>query len=101
MSGATAVVVAGAALAAAGASAYASRQQAKQAEKAADQQAEEARRAENQADQEFNLANQNQPDIGALLNTNTTPGSSTQLVGAGSAPLDPNSLGKGSGLLGG
>lgn len=101
MSGAATAVLAVGAVAAAGVSAYASREQSKQAEKAADRQAEQARQAENAADQQFNRENQNQPDISGLLNTNTTPGNSTQLVGAGGAPVDPQSLGKGSGLLGG
>ena len=104
MSGASSAIIAvGAAVgaAAAGYSAYEGKRQGDRAESQAKRQLEQARRAENQADQDFNRANQKTPDISGLLQDNTSMGNSTQLVGSGSAPIDPNSLGKGNGLLGG
>ena len=105
MSGAaTSIVMAGAAVAGAalgGISAYQGKRQGDRAESQAKRQLEQARRAEDQADQQFNRENQRNPDISGLLQDNTGMGNSTQLVGSGSAPIDPNSLGKGNGLLGG
>lgn len=104
MSGATSIVMAGAAVAGAamaGYSAYQGKREGDRQEAEAKRQLEQAKKAENQADQQFNREHQRNPDISGLLQDNTGMGNATQLVGAGSAPIDPNTLGKGNGLLGG
>lgn len=89
------------AAAAAGASIYSSRQQAKAQKSAADQQARASAAALNQQQQEFNKANQNQVDISGILQDNTGQGSATMLTGAGGVGRNNMQLGGGSSLLGG
>ena len=104
MSGAASAVVAvGAAVgaAAAGYSAYQNKRAGDRQKAAAERQLEQAKKAEDQADQQFNRENQRNPDISGLLQDNTGMGNATQLVGGGGSPIDPSSLGKGNGLLGG
>lgn len=104
MSGATSAIIAGGLVATAAASAYSAYQGKREGDRAesnAKKQLEQAKRAENAQDQAFNREHQKTPDIGGLLQDNTGSGSATQLVGAGGAPIDPSTLGKGNGLLGG
>ena len=102
MSGATTAIWAGAAIAGASLvnSVYQGKREGDRARSAAERQVQQAKRAEDKADQEFNRANQTQPDISQLLDGNTSQGNATQLVGSGGVGLDSSMLGKGNGLLG-
>lgn len=106
MSGVTTATVIGASIASAaigaGASMYSAHKTSKAQKSAADQQAEASRKALNQQKSEFARQNQNQADVGALLEKNMGNETSSTLL---TSPLgvDPNQLklGKGTSLLGG
>ena len=106
MSGVTTATVIGASVASAaigaGASMYSAHQSSKAQKSADNQQAEASRKALNQQKSEFARQNQNQADVGAILEGNTGSETGSTLL---TSPLgvDPNQLklGKGTSLLGG
>ncbi len=106
MSGVTTATVIGSSIAAAaigaGDSIYSSNKSSKAQKAAANQQAEASRKALNQQKTEFARQNQNQADVGALLEANTGSETGSTVL---TSPLgvDPNQLklGKGTSLLGG
>lgn len=106
MSGVTTATVIGASIASAaigaGASMYSAHKTSNAQKSAADQQAEASRKALNQQKSEFARQNQNQADVGSLLEGNTGNETGSTLL---TSPLgvDPNQLklGKGTSLLGG
>lgn len=74
----------------------------KKQEELARQQLELQRQQQQQEEQARNKANQRQPDIDSLLQSNTSKGlGATSLTGTAGAPIDPTKLGKGNQLLGG
>lgn len=74
----------------------------KKQEELARQQLELQRQQQQQEEQARNKANQRQPDVDSLLQSNTSQGlGSTSLTGTAGAPIDPTKLGKGNQLLGG
>ena len=94
--------VAIASVAIAGATMYSANQQKKATKKAADMQAQESQRQLKAQEQQFNRQNQNQVDIGGLLEGNAGGEMGTTLLtGAQGIARDQLSLGKGSSLLGG
>lgn len=88
-------VTAAVAIAGSAASMYQQNKASKQAQAEADRQAQAAEKARLQQEQDFNRANQNTADIGALLQQNT-PGGATGITGG---TYMPGQLGSG-GMLG-
>jgi hypothetical protein len=102
MSGAVTAVAVGAAVAAAGYSAYESKKAGKQQAAAAERQAKQAETAALKAEQDQNRANRREANVMGLLTDNTNGGlGSTSLTGAAGAPVDNSLLGGGNSLLGG
>lgn len=94
--------VAIATVAVAGATMYSANQQKKATQRAADMQAKESERQRKEQEQQFNRQNQNQVDVGSILDGNVGGEmGSTLLTGAQGISRDQLSLGKGSNLLGG
>jgi hypothetical protein len=98
---AAAIVAAAAAAAGSAANAYSTKRSGDRQERAAREQLANAERLNREEDQARNKANRKQADIMGTLESNKVEGlGNTSLTGAMGAPVDPNSLGKGSSLLG-